>query len=119
MKLSLPLLLTSFLFAAQAHAQVPHINTISGTGVGGFSGDGFVSTGAQLHNPQSVALDNNNNAYILDFLNHRIRKINNAGIIVTIAGNGTNGFTGDGSIATSAEMNPFGVAVSKNIEWYI
>lgn len=119
MKLSLPLLLTSFLFAAQAHAQVPRINTISGTGVGGFSGDGFVSTGAQLHNPQSVTLDNNNNVYILDFLNYRIRKINNSGIIVTIAGNGNNGFTGDGSIATSAEMNPYGVAVNRNNELYI
>lgn len=119
MKLSLPLLLTSFLFAAHAHAQVPRINTISGTGIGGFSGDGFVSTGAQLHNPQSVVLDKNNNVYILDFLNHRIRKINSSGNIVTIAGNGNTGFTGDGSVATSAEIYPYGIAVNRNNELYI
>jgi trimeric autotransporter adhesin len=87
------------------------ITTIVGT-TQGFSGDGDSSLFAQLAMPKTMALDKNGNLYIADHQNHRIRKVSTAGIISTVAGNGTAGFSGDGGPATSATLNgPFGVAV--------
>ena len=81
------------------------ITTIAGTGTGGFSGDGSSATGAQVNAPGGITVDATGNVYFADYSNNRIRKISTAGIITTIAGNGTAGFTGDGSAATSAELN--------------
>ena len=70
------------------------ITTIAGTGTGGFSGDGGEVTAAQLATPQDVAVDGRN-VYIVDEGNQRIRRIDAAGIITTIAGTGPSGSFGD------------------------
>ncbi len=80
------------------------ISTIGGTGVWGFSGDGGPATAAKLNGPTSVTLDAAGNLYVADQSNHRIRKINTSGIITTIAGNGSVGFSGDGGPATAASL---------------
>jgi len=91
---------------------VPIINTIGGNGSTGYSGDGGQATTESIYNPIGVAVDPSGNLYIADMHNNRIRKITSGGIISTIAGNGTAGNIGDGSAATSAEMNtPYDVAV--------
>ena len=87
------------------------VSTIAGTGVAGFSGDGATATAAQLRYPYGVAVDNAGSVYIADYINARIRKVS-AGIISTVAGNGTWGSAGDGAAATLANLNgPNGVAV--------
>ena len=90
------------------------ITTIAGTGVAGFSGDGGPAKLAQLNNPTGVAVDAAGNIYIADEGNNRIRKINTAGIITTIAGTGVAGYNGDSIPATSAELNaPYSLAVAR------
>lgn len=87
------------------------ISTIAGTGVPGFSGDGGPAAKAQISNPQGIAVDGSGNIYFADQGNARIRAINGGtGVITTIAGNGTPGFGGDGSVGTSAQLNiPSGI----------
>lgn len=80
------------------------ITTIAGTGVAGFSGDGGQATAAQIYSAIGIAVDSNCNIYIADGGNFRIRKINTSGIINTIAGIGTYGFSGDGAQATAAQF---------------
>jgi len=80
------------------------ITTIAGTGAPGFSGDGGPATAAKVNGPNGVTVDMAGNIYIADFFNNRIRKINTSGIISTIAGVGTAGFSGDGGPATAAQM---------------
>ena len=81
------------------------ITTVAGNGTQNYSGDGGLATSAALWSPTGVALDSAGNLYIADFGNHRIRKVDaTTGIITTIAGNGTQGFSGDGGLATSAEL---------------
>ena len=59
----------------------------------------------QLNHPFGVAVDSNGNIYIADTSNNRIRKVNSTtGIITTVAGNGTAGYSGDGGLATNAEL---------------
>ncbi len=81
------------------------ITTVAGNGTDGFSGDGGLATSAQLNCPSGVAIDAAGELFIADYLNNRIRKVNAAGVISTIAGNGTPGFTGDGGPALAAEIN--------------
>jgi gliding motility-associated-like protein len=81
------------------------ITTIAGNGTYGFSGDGGPATAAQLAFPTQVAVDNLGNVYIPDAHNQRIRKVDQNGIITTIAGNGTVGYSGDGGQATAAQLN--------------
>lgn len=89
------------------------ISTVAGTpGVFGYDGDDKLATMAQLDSPHSVAVDLLGNIYIADFNNYRIRKVDTAGIITTIAGIGLSGFSGDGGLAISAEIsNSDGIAV--------
>ena len=78
----------------------------------GYSGDGGAATNAELDYPSDVAVDATGNLFIADPYNNRIRKVGTNGIITTVAGNGTNGYSGDGGAATNAELNdPYGVAV--------
>lgn len=82
------------------------ITTIAGTGVAGFSGDNGDAKSAQLYFPAAITLDENNNLFIADLINYRIRKVNNAtGVITTIAGNGTSGYSGDNGPGTSAKIS--------------
>ena len=79
------------------------ITTLAGTGTAGFSGDGGQALQAKLYNPFTLALDSAGNLYVVDFFNHRIRKITPNGIINTIAGGGQGG---DGDPATAALLGP-------------
>jgi sugar lactone lactonase YvrE len=82
-----------------------NITTIAGTGTQGFTGDAGPATSATLDSPQGLALDTANNLYIADTHNHRIRKLNlTTGIITTIAGSAP-GFSGDNTLATSAQLS--------------
>ncbi len=81
------------------------IHTVAGNGTNGFAGDGYAATAAKLNNPQAVITDAVGNIYIADHDNHRVRKVNSAGIITTIAGTGVMGFGGDGGPATAAKLN--------------
>jgi sugar lactone lactonase YvrE len=86
----------------------------------GYNGDGIPATQALLFFPRGVALDASGNLYIADWLNNRIRKVDTAGIISTVAGNGTGGFSGDGGPATSATLDlPTDVVVGGNGTIYI
>jgi sugar lactone lactonase YvrE len=92
------------------------ILTVAGIDYAGYSGDGGPANQARLYNPESVAVDSSGNVFIADFYNSRIREIVKAtGNIITVAGTGTNGFSGDGGPATSAQVYyPTGVAVDSS-----
>jgi hypothetical protein len=80
------------------------ISTIAGDGTPGYGGDGGPATQAHLNEPVAVPVDAAGNLYISDLGNYRIRKVDTNGIITTIAGNGGNGFSGDGGEATQAAL---------------
>ena len=80
------------------------ITTVAGNGVLGGTGDGGAATAAELVSPTGIAVDAGGNLYIATIA--KIRRVAAAtGIITTIAGTGTVGFSGDGGLATAAEMN--------------
>jgi sugar lactone lactonase YvrE len=82
------------------------ITAVAGTGSSGFTGDNGPATAAELNNPFGVALDAAGDIFIADHNNNRIREVNHAtGVITTVAGNGSSGFTGDNGPATAAELN--------------
>jgi trimeric autotransporter adhesin len=87
------------------------LTVVAGNGIAGFSGDGGAAVNASLNFPNGVAVDAAGNLYIADTFNYRIRKVSN-GIITTIAGNGTGGFSGDGGPAINASLQtPYGLTV--------
>jgi sugar lactone lactonase YvrE len=95
------------------------ITTVAGNGTEGFSGDNGPAISAQLNGPQGVAVDSAGNLYIADKGNSRIRKVSN-GVITTVAGNGTPGYSGDNGPATGAQLaGPWGVAVDSTGNLYI
>jgi hypothetical protein len=88
------------------------IKTFAGTGTSGYSGDGGPATEARLNYPKGLFADQVGNVYIADSLNHCIRKVDPDGIITTVAGNGSSGYSGDGGQAEDASLNePHSVAV--------
>lgn len=86
----------------------------------GYNGDGIPATQAWLFLPNGIAVDREGNVYISDWINDRIRKVDSGGIISTVAGNGTFGFSGDGGPATEAMISlPSDVAVDDRGNFYI
>ena len=81
------------------------ITTVAGTGVAGFSGDGKQATAAQINGPVNTAVLSDGSFLIADALNHRIRKVSSGGVITTVAGTGSAGYSGDGAPATTLEIN--------------
>ncbi len=113
----------SLLLPAWCQAQAPlkyTVTTVAGNGTSGYSGDGGAAIAAQLNNPCTVAVDGSGNIYIADQLNNRVRMVAPDGTVSTVAGSGTAGFAGDGSAATSAQLNhPCGVALDSSGNLYI
>jgi sugar lactone lactonase YvrE len=96
------------------------IFVVAGNGNLGFSGDGGQATSATLNQPTGVGLDYAGNLYIADTGNHRVRMVNTAGVITTVAGTAYQGFSGDGGPANTARLNdPVDVAVDPLGDLYI
>jgi len=97
------------------------ITTVAGNGTASYSGDGGPATSAELNYPTGVALDGFGNLYIADRSNNRIRMVSaKTGLITTVAGNGTDGFSGDGGAATDATLtNPTSVMLDGAGNLYI
>ena len=88
------------------------ITTIAGNGGSVYNGDNIAATAAVIYNAHCVAVDGSGNMYITDCGNHRVRRINTSGVITTIAGTGTLGYSGDNGPATNAMINfPYGIAL--------
>jgi len=92
------------------------VSTIAGDGTPGYT-DG-TGTEAQFYHPAGVAVDSSGNVYVGDFINNRIRKITPAGVVSTIAGDGTPGYT-DGTGTTAQFNRPYGVAVGSSGNVYV
>jgi hypothetical protein len=96
------------------------ISTIAGNGIQGYTGDGGPAINAEISTPNFLCVDTANNIFVPDWKNHVVRKIDKSGIITTIAGKGAAGNSGDGSLATDAELFvPNGVAIDKTGNIYI
>ena len=112
------------------------IFTIAGNGTCGYSGDGGPATSAQIASPADIDFHANTTGILSQYIliadqgNHRIRKVvlsrdweyygANTGIITTVAGTGTPGFSGDGGAATAAQINsPDGIAIDDAGNYYI
>ncbi|UWZ83946.1 NHL domain-containing protein [Occallatibacter riparius] len=97
------------------------ISIFAGNGMVGYSGDGGPATSAQLGDMSGLAVDDRGNLYIADSSNNAIRKVDaSTGIISTVAGNGTPGYSGDGAAATKAQLGtPWDVAVDSSGNLYI
>jgi sugar lactone lactonase YvrE len=89
------------------------ISTVAGTGQSGYSGDGGLAVNAQIGSPTAVCLDEAGQIYFADSVYHVIRKIDRDGIISTIVGQGTAGFSADGILASQALIDtPWGLAIA-------
>jgi YVTN family beta-propeller protein len=87
-------------------ASTQFIQTVVGTGTPGYNGDGITAITAEILDPYALFIDNAGNIFFSDYGNFRIREVVSAtGLIQTVAGNGTFGFSGDGGPATSAEVS--------------
>lgn len=96
------------------------ISTIAGTGVLSYTGDGGPASLAQFSALSGIAVDAQGNIYVADTSNSAIRLFPLGGTVSTIAGNGTQGYTGDGGTATVAELNnPRGLAISASGNVYV
>ena len=88
------------------------IETLAGTRTPGFNGDGLPAAEAELHHPCALTIDGTGNLYLADRDNWRVRRIDPAGTITTVAGSGLQGHAGDGGLATGAELGgPSGLAL--------
>ena len=88
------------------------LTTYAGTGAAGFSGDGGWATNAKLNDPRNVAVAPSGAVFVADTLNHRVRRIDPDGSILTVAGTGVAGFSGDGGLGAAAKLDyPTGLAV--------
>src|SRR5205823_3100122 len=97
------------------------ITTVAGDGAYGSRGDGGAATAAELSLPMGVAVDMAGNLFIADHGNRVIRQVDRVtGVITTVAGNGTSGYTGDGGPATAAELkDAAGIAVDTSGDLFL
>ncbi len=88
------------------------LHRVAGSGRRGYGGDGGPAAHALLDQPYDIAVDKTGRLYLADFQNHRIRTVDREGIISTLAGTGTPGYSGDGGPAAKAQLRgPLGVTV--------
>ncbi|HLB36951.1 MAG TPA: RHS repeat-associated core domain-containing protein [Gemmatimonadales bacterium] len=93
---------------------------VAGNGDSTYAGDGGPATAASLITPEEVAVGPDGSVYVVDRDAHVIRRVAPDGIITTVAGTGTAGFSGDGGLATAAQLNtPLDVAVGVDGSLYI
>jgi hypothetical protein len=92
-----------------------NMTVYAGTGTNGYTGDGAAATSAKINGPYACAFNANGDLFFVDNTNAVIRKVTTStGFISTVAGKGTNGYTGDGAAATAAELaNPRGIAIDQ------
>ena len=96
------------------------ISTFAGTGVSGFSGDGGPATAAQLSAPRTMTIDADDNLFVFEWGNTRVRRISSDGTITTVAGDGGFGTDGDGGLAIDASLQDTkGLAVDDAGNLYI
>lgn len=96
------------------------ISTVAGTGQAGSGGDKGPATTAQLNSPTDVEVTADGVIYIADSANHRIRRIDQTGYITNWIGTGTAGFSGDGGVAATAQLNtPKGIALGPDGSLFI
>ena len=95
------------------------ITTFAGNGELGSSGDGGPAAQARLHRPLGVSVDTAGNVYLAEDDGGRIRRIDAAGIITTVAGTGTSGFSEEAGTATEVELNPLSVAAAADGSVYV
>lgn len=121
--LKIPTILAACTLLASAGALTaaqPVISHFAGTGVKGFGGDGGTAVEAQLNFPTGIARGPDGALYVCDTSNHRVRKITPDGKIMTVAGTGEKGWSGDGGPATAAKLSePYEVRFDHtgNIFW--
>ncbi len=111
--------ITFLFYSSSCEAQV--ISTYAGNGNAAYSGDGGPPANAGFNDPIGIAMDGQGNLYVAEFYSNRIRKINKVtGIVTTLAGNGSAGYSGDGGPAINAQLNnPSRVAVDNAGNIYI
>ena len=91
------------------------ITTVAGDGIAGDRGDTGLAANARLDSPEGIAIDHAGNVYLADRGNHRVRRIDTAGVIATAAGDGRPGLSGDGGPAARAQLtDPTGVAIDRD-----
>ena len=108
----------------EVHAATGIITTVAGNGTAGYRGDDGLATAAELNAPWDVAVDSAGDLFIGDANNHCLREVNAAtGIITTVAGNGTPGYSGDGGRAVTAQFGTgngtLGVALDSDGNLYV
>lgn len=95
------------------------VRAVAGTGDPGYNIDGIIATSSQINAPGGIAVDSAGNLYIADMLNHRIRKVDQKGVIATIAGTGTPGYSGDNGTAKRAQIDsPNSIVVTSDGSLY-
>ena len=103
-RLLVSLTVAAAMLAGPAHADTGDISTLAGTGAAGMGGDGGAAAEAALNHPEDLAWLADGSILVADTLNHRVRRIWPSGIIATVAGTSTPGFSGDGGAATGARL---------------
>ena len=111
-------------FADTKNNRVRKINAVTGIittfAGGGTGGDGGQATAAGLSYPSGIAIDGSGNVYVSEFNGHKVRKIDGSGIISTVAGTGTSGYSGDGGSGASAKLSyPMGIDVDASGNLFI